>query len=70
MRILFLIFSFHVGGIERQLAEMANAMACRGHEVHLCVVNRSYDVQMFDTLDEAVSVYRMEREAMERSCSI
>lgn len=63
MRILFLIFSFHVGGIERQLAEMANAMACRGHEVHLCVVNRSYDVQMFDTLDEAVSVYRMEREA-------
>ncbi len=62
MRILFLIFSFHVGGIERQLTEMANAMACRGHEVHVCVVNRSYDEQMFDTLSSSVSVFRMERE--------
>ena len=61
MRILFLIFSFHVGGIERQMAEMANAMACRGHEVHVCVVNRSYDAQMFDTLNPSVSVLRMER---------
>lgn len=63
MRILFLIFSFHVGGIERQLAEMANAMSRRGHDVHVCVVNRSYDDQMFDTLNSTVSVFRMEREA-------
>lgn len=61
MRILFLIFSFHVGGIERQLAEMANALACGGHEVHVCVVNHSYDTQMFDTLNQSVSVFRLER---------
>ena len=40
---------------------MANAMACRGHEVHVCVVNRSYDAQMFDTLNPSVSIFRMER---------
>lgn len=63
MRILFLIFSFHVGGIERQLSEMANAMARRGNEVHVCVVNHSYDAQMFDTFHPSVAVFRMERAA-------
>lgn len=65
LNVLFLIFSFHVGGIERQLVEMANAMAKQGNEVHLCVVNHSYDAQIFDTLNSAVQVVRLDRESKE-----
>lgn len=61
LNILFLIFSFHVGGIERQLIEIANAMAERGHTVHICVINSSYDRELFDLLDERVHILRMER---------
>lgn len=61
LNILFLIFSFHVGGIERQLIEIANSMAERGYTVHLCVINSSYDREMFESLHENVHIFRMER---------
>lgn len=35
MRILFLIRSLHRGGAERQIINLANGLAARGHEVHL-----------------------------------
>lgn len=59
--VLFLIFSFHVGGIERQLAEMANGMARRGMQVHLCVINHSYDTPLLETLDPQVQLLLLKR---------
>ncbi len=59
--VLFLIFSFHVGGIERQLVEMAGGMAGRDMEVHLCVINHSYDSKLLETLDPRVHLFLLER---------
>ncbi|MDO4284081.1 MAG: glycosyltransferase [Eubacteriales bacterium] len=61
LRVLFLIFSFHVGGIERQLVELANALAARGEEVHLCVINASYEETLLATLSSEVHLLKMER---------
>ncbi len=59
--VLFLIFSFHVGGIERQQVEMANGMAQRGMQVHLCIINHSYEEALLQTLDPLVHLLLLER---------
>ncbi len=59
--VLFLIFTFHVGGIERQLVEMVNGMAGRGMQVHLCIINHSYDTKLLQTVDPQVQLLLLER---------
>ena len=59
--VLFLIFTFHVGGIERQLVEMVNGMADRGMQVHLCIINHSYDTKLLQTVDPQVQLLLLER---------
>ena len=61
MKILFLIFSFNTGGIERQLIEMSNNMVRKGHSVTLCVVNHNYEETLFKKFDCKVKIVRLER---------
>ena len=57
---MFLIYSFNIGGIERQLIEMCNAMAAE-NKVWLCVINRDYTESLFADLEPKVSVIRLDK---------
>ena len=61
MNILFLIFSFNTGGVEKQLIEMSNSLSKKGHSVTLCIINDNYEKSLLDKFDNSVSVITMER---------
>lgn len=61
MNILFLIFSFNTGGIEKQLIEMSNNMAKKGHNVSLIVVNHNYEEKLFAEFSKKVSIIKFNR---------
>ena len=61
MNIMFLIFSFNIGGIERQLIEMCNAMVHR-HRIWLCVINRDYTDSLLAELSDNVTVILLNKE--------
>lgn len=63
MKILFVMFSFTVGGAERLVADLGNRLASQGVEVHLCVINRHYDQEMLDALSPDIRVTLMDRQA-------
>ena len=60
MKILYIIFTFHTGGIEKQLIDLTGKVAEKC-EVILCVVNNSYDEELFRTLSPKVRLVRFER---------
>lgn len=61
MKIMFLIFSFNTGGIERLLIDMCNTMSAQGHSVTLCVINKDYELPLLDELSPAVTRLLMDR---------
>ena len=61
MRIMFLIFSFNTGGIERQLIEMSKVMIRRGEEVSLCVINDDYSADLLRQVPKEVPTYFLGR---------
>jgi len=61
MKILYLIFTFHTGGIEKQLIDLTGKVAEK-HEVILCVINHNYDEELFRELSPKVRLIRYERE--------
>ena len=61
MRIMFLIFSFNTGGIERQLIEMSKVMIRRGEEVSLCVINDDYSADLLEQVPKEVRTYFLGR---------
>lgn len=61
MNILFLIFSFNTGGIERQLIEMSNNMVSKGNHVSVCVINKNYEASLFSEFDNAVKIIKFDR---------
>ena len=61
MNILFLIFSFNTGGIERQLIEMANNMVSKGHSVSLCIINHNYETKLLTEFDDKVKIFKFDR---------
>ena len=61
MNIMFLIYSFNTGGIERQLIEMSALMSEQGHDVTLCVINRDYTDDLFDELDSRVRIVKLDK---------
>lgn len=63
MNILYLLFSFTVGGTERLVADICNEMARRDHNVHLYVVNDLCDQSMLDSLAPNIHVYTQGRPA-------
>ena len=62
MNILFLIFSFNIGGIERLLIDMANNMTKRGNSITLCIINDDYDNELISCLDPDVDVIKLGRQ--------
>ena len=61
MKIMFLIFSFNTGGIERLLIDMCNTMSAQGHSITLCVINKDYELPLLDELSPAVTRLLMDR---------
>lgn len=61
MNILFLIFSFNTGGIEKQLIEMSNNMTEKGHRIVLVVINHNYNEKLFDEINDNVKIIKFER---------
>ena len=61
VNVLFLIFSFNTGGIEKQLVEMSNNMALKGHSVYLCIINHRYEDSLLESINKNVKLIKFER---------
>lgn len=62
MNVLYIIFSFTVGGIEKLLVDMINYQAAEGkNKVYLCVINNHYDKELLDQIDSSVKVVLLNR---------
>lgn len=61
MKIMYLLFSFTVGGTERLVANVCNEMQKRGNEVHLYVVNDLIDDALIHSLDDKVNIFLQKR---------
>lgn len=61
MNIMFEIFSFNVGGIERLIVDMSASLIKKGHKVWLCIINKDYTQSILDTLDPSVTVLMLDR---------
>ena len=56
MRIMYLLFSFTVGGTERLVANICNQMILQNEEVYLYIVNDLVDQSILNTLDKKVHI--------------
>ncbi|PWT26198.1 glycosyltransferase family 4 protein [Butyrivibrio fibrisolvens] len=61
MNIMFEIFSFNVGGIERLIVDMSNSLIQKGHKVWLCVINDDKTKSIMDALNPEVTVLELKR---------
>lgn len=57
MNILYLIFSFTVGGTEKLTADICNEMVSKNGNVYLYIVNKHYDEQMLRQISSDVTVF-------------
>lgn len=57
MKIMYLLFSFSVGGTERLVVDICNEMVARGNEIHLYIVNDLVSEDLLSSLDEKVIIY-------------
>lgn len=62
MRIMYLLFSFTVGGTEKLVIDICNEMSKRSHEVFLYIVNDNYDEQILCELSEKVIIIKKNRQ--------
>ena len=56
MRIMYLLFSFTVGGTERLVADICKEMILNNQEVFLYIVNDLYSGELLDSLDKRIHV--------------
>lgn len=61
MKIMYLLFSFTVGGTERLVANICNEMQKRNNEIHLYIVNDLVDDALIYSLDKQVKVCLQKR---------
>lgn len=61
MKIMYLLFSFTVGGTERLVANICNQMESQNEEVHLYIINDLIDDNLLDTLNENIHVKLLRR---------
>ena len=61
MNIMFLIFSFNTGGIEKQIIEMSDNMVQKGHHISICIINHRYEDALLEMINKNVKVYKFER---------
>ena len=62
MEIMYLIFSFNVGGIERLLVDMTSKECEKGYKPLVCIINDDYDAELVKTFDEKVELIFLGRE--------
>ena len=67
LRIMYLMFSFTTGGMERLVADICNKMSARNHKVYLCVINDYLSEQVLDTVNSNVNVILIKRNPSEKS---
>lgn len=60
MNIMYLLFSFTVGGIERLMVDIANGMS-KKHNVTVCIINDYYSKELINDLDDSINVVLMKR---------
>lgn len=53
MRIMYLLFSFTVGGAEKLVTDICNEMV-KSNEIYLYIVNKSYSSELLNSLDNRV----------------
>lgn len=63
MKIMYLLFSFTVGGTEKLVSDMCNEMATRGNDVFLYIVNDYYSDQFLKTLNNNIHLELQNRKA-------
>lgn len=61
MNIMFEIFSFNVGGIERLIVDMSASLIQKGHKVWLCIINDDHTKSMLDALCPEVNILELGR---------
>ena len=61
MRIMYLLFSFTVGGTERLIVNICNQMKANGEEVFLLIVNNLIDDKLLNTLDKRINIKLLKR---------
>lgn len=60
MNVMYLLFSFTVGGIERLMVDVANGMS-KKHNVTVCIINDYYSNELVNELNDNVNVILMKR---------
>lgn len=50
MNILFTVFSLNVGGIERLLVDIVEHWQNRGDNIHVCIINKDYNIELINEL--------------------
>lgn len=61
MKIMYLLFSFTVGGTERLVANICNQMEAQNEEVYLYIINDLIDDNLLNTLNENIHVKLLRR---------
>lgn len=62
MRIMYLLFSFTIGGTERLVSDICNEMVAQKHEVYLYIVNNVYSNEIINTLDPEIHIELQNRQ--------
>lgn len=62
MKIMYLLFSFTVGGTERLVANICNQMEAQNEEVHLYIINDLIDDNLLNTLNKNIHIRLLKRE--------
>lgn len=61
MKIMYLMFSYTVGGTERLIADICNNMLTKQNEIHLLIINNMVDERMIRTLNSNVHIELLNR---------
>lgn len=61
MNIMFLIFSYNTGGIERLLIDMANELSARKQHIFLCIINDNYDNALLANYSDQIQIIKLKR---------
>lgn len=61
MKIMYLLFSFTIGGTERLVSDICNEMVNKKQEVYLYIVNDLYSEELLKTLDDRVHIKLLKR---------
>lgn len=61
MNIMFLIFSYNTGGIERLLIDMANSLSSHNQNISLCIINDCYDNLLLSNYSNHIKIFKLER---------